>query len=512
MTSKAGKKNYASTQPHALENSGRKSATKRVSLTQNTSIAEMTSEEFETRILDVNIKKPRSAYNFYIADMQEKEGSGKSITEAGKEFSKKWPKLSAKEKEKYEKQAQEDKERYNEHLLLVKKYIVSKPLREAASGRDIFIDEQVTEKMENGMDSKEARKEAIEAWRNMTTNQKEVYEEKKEKHRELYEDIKKAPTANVSGYTLFCRDKMVKARENNEKMTLPMCAEAWNKAKDTIKEKYDNYAEEIREERRKNRDLYEMAYGVKPKRPLGPYNFYLMELSKEGKFTGFKDAAKSWRNTSDEDKEKYLRVAKKAQLAYQMKKQEYNSSVRKSYTRTKSAFNFFVADQKDKNYPDDLGQGGFFNWCYDKWMKTSDEIKKKYEKMAEQSAKASNREREELDNKVFEQPKKPINGYARFVKERVPQLKEKNPDTNNSEFFGMVAEEWRNMKIKNKEKYDKAYKEELTGYKDRLREFNKNGYYTPSKEELARKSAKKMSMSNRSKSKDKVSTKKSKTK
>ena len=179
-------KTYASTQPQTAKDSATKSAVRR-SLTQ-TSIADMTSDEFEARILDVNIKKPRSAYNFFISDMQEKEGSGKTITEINKEYSKKWPKLSTKEKEKYDKLAEEDKERYNEHLALVKKYVISKPLKEAASARSIFIDEYVTEKIENAqMDAKEARKEAAEAWRNMSMNQKEVYEEKKEKHKELPE-------------------------------------------------------------------------------------------------------------------------------------------------------------------------------------------------------------------------------------------------------------------------------------------------------------------------------------
>src|SRR5690606_21283784 len=117
-----------------------------------TSIADMTLEEFESRILDVNIKKPRSAYNFYIADMKEKEGEGKTITDISKEYGKKWPKLSAKDKEKYEKLAADDKERYQEHSLLVKKYILAKPLKESANARTIFMDEYVSEQLENNVD------------------------------------------------------------------------------------------------------------------------------------------------------------------------------------------------------------------------------------------------------------------------------------------------------------------------------------------------------------------------
>jgi hypothetical protein len=501
------KKTYSSTQVYQMNNSGRKSATRR-SLTQTT-VSEMTPEEFEAKILDVDIRKPRSAYNFYITDMQEKEGGDKKITEITKEFSKKWPKLSAKEKEKYEKMAEDDKFRYNEHMAAVRKYIVNKPLKEGATARDIFIDEYVTEKIENNMDPKEAKKEAAEVWKNMSLNQKEPYEERKEKHKELYEDIKKAKTSQINAYALFCKDKMMKAREKNEKMTLIQCAEAWKNVKPALKEKYEAYAQEVREEREKNRDLYELAFNVKPKRPLGPYNFYLMELAKEGKFTGMKDAGKTWHAMPAEEKEKYLKVAKKAQLAYAVKKAEYTSSVRRSYSKPKSAFNFFVADQKE--YPADLPQGGFFQWCYKKWTKADDTLKRKYQKMADESAKEHSHNREELDSKVFNIPKKPMSGYNRYVKERIPELKEKHPNKEVSELFTTVGEEWRNMKVSTKDKYEKLYLDELSEYKDQLKEYRDSGYYTPGKADLGRKSAAKRSVS-KSKSKETVSTKKTKAK
>jgi hypothetical protein len=252
-----GKKTYSSSEVIPQLNSGRKSTTRR-SLTQ-TGASEMTSEEFEAKLLDIDIRKPRSAFNFFMMNMQEKVGNEKNIVDITQELVKKWPKLTAKEKEKYETLAQEDKERYNEHIALVKKYIVAKPLNEAVT----------------------------------------------------------AITSRISGYTLFCKEKY----KQNQSMTLVECAEAWDNTEQSVKDKYEQYAQEMQEEKEKNRDLYELAFNVKPKRPLGPYNFYLMELNKEGKFSGFKDAATSWHNLPPEEKEKYLKVAKKAQLAYAVKKQ-----------------------------------------------------------------------------------------------------------------------------------------------------------------------------------------------
>jgi hypothetical protein len=343
----------------------------------------------------------------------------------------------------------------------------------------------------------------------MSLNQKQVYEEKKDKHRELYEDIKKAKSSQINAYALFCKDKMMKAREKNERMTLIDCAEAWKNIKPAIKEKYEAYAQEVKEEREKNRDLYELAFNVKPKRPLGPFNFYLMELAKEGKFTGMKESAKVWHNLSIDEKEKYQKVAKKAQLAYMVKKAEYNSTVRKSYSKPKSALNFFIADQKE--YPNDLPQGGFFQWCYKKWMKADDTIKRKYQKMADEAAKEHSQTREELDSKVFNIPKKPISAYNRYLKDRIPELQEKQPNKAVSELFGIIGEEWRNIKVSQKEKYEKLYSDELSEYKDQLKEYRSGGYYTPGKGDLTGKKSAKKSVS-KSKSKETVSTKKAKAK
>jgi hypothetical protein len=51
----------------------------------------------------------------------------------------------------------------------------------------------------------------------------------------------------------------------------------------------------------------------------------------------------------------------------------------------KSAFNFFVADQKD-NYPKIEQQGGFLSQCWEKWKNSDETVKSKYQKMADDDA------------------------------------------------------------------------------------------------------------------------------
>jgi predicted RNase H-like HicB family nuclease len=447
----------------------------------NTTLADMTMEDFDDRILEINLRRPRTAYNFYITEMKEKEGGNRRITEVAQEFSKKWKKMSTKEKEKYAEQSKEDKVRYNEHVAIVRKFILAKPLREGATALTIFVDEMVEEAILTGEDPKEARAEAKEAWKNMTTKEKEPYEEKKEKHRELYEDIKDSRTQQISGYTLFCKDQFKKANEKNEKIVLKDCAELWGKTKESTKEKYDKYASEIREERQKNRDIYEIAFGVKPKRPLNAFNFYLMQMAKDGKFSTMKECSKKWKALPDDEKEKYLKIAKKAQLAYTLKKKEYNATRRKTTTKARSAFNFFMQDMKGK-IPEDAPEGTL-KYCYNKWKSLDDAGKKKFQKMADKDALENKKNKEEQEGKVFKKPKRPPTGYNRYVKDRVPELREKHKDKMVSELFSIIAEEWASLKDSTKDKYNKQHKEEMTAYKDKVREWEKTGCYEPDENE-----------------------------
>jgi hypothetical protein len=505
MKNKSVDRKHAQTQRPAGSDMEKKN-TPRKSLTQ-TAIADMSMDEFESRIMDVDIKKPRSAYNFYIADMKEKHGSGnQTITDISKEFGKKWSKLSSKEKEKYEKMADEDKTRYNEHTALVKKFILSKPLKESANALTIYIDEHVSEAIENNEDPKEARKRAMEKWKEMSADEKQVYEEKRDKHRQFYEELKKSESGTVSGYTLYCQDAMLKAREKGETMTLKDCAANWKNLKQSTKDKYDAYAEEVREEREKNRNLYEVAFGIKPKRPRGPYNFYLMDLAKQGKFTGFKGASKSWSNLPEDQKEKYQRTAKKAALAYMIKKAEYKSTVRKAYSKPKSAFNLFVSDMSGKN-TDMKDDDTFFNYCYNKWKKADENLKKKYQKKADELAAEHAERREELDSRVFDMPKRPSSGYNLYIADRIPVLKEKHPGKATTELFKAISEEWKDLKKSQKEKYNEAYLKQLDAYKEQVKEFRTNGFYTPGKADMGKRSTSKKSNSKRSVSK---STKKGK--
>ena len=74
-------------------------------------------------ILDVNISGPVSAYNFYIRDSA--AANNLALIPASKKYGPQWSKMSENQKKKYEDLAEQDKQRYEEHMGLIKKFVIN---------------------------------------------------------------------------------------------------------------------------------------------------------------------------------------------------------------------------------------------------------------------------------------------------------------------------------------------------------------------------------------------------
>jgi hypothetical protein len=125
-------------------------------------------------------------------------------------------------------------------------------------------------------------------------------------------------TAN--GYTIFSKDVFIKAQEEGERMTLIDIATAWKNSDERTKDRYEALARENKE-RDKMRELNKAGN----ERSLGPYEYYLIDLYEKNKFMGFfADAAKSWKDLSEEERSKYINQAEQAQYAHEVKDEDKN--------------------------------------------------------------------------------------------------------------------------------------------------------------------------------------------
>jgi len=252
-----------------------KEVTKTIPKKSSTQGASINIEDFERQLLDINIKKPQNAFNFYLKEIREKHNIKGKITETATKYANKYKNLSSSELARFQKAAEDDKKRYEEHIDLVRKYVIEKPFKENATPFLIYMEEKVREAREKGLsDIKEFKKIMKDKWENeMTLDELNIYDDKLEKHKEYYEELRKSPRP-PNAYALFVQDQMAYARENDQICSFQICAEKWNKFSARFKERYAEYAEEIAEEAKNNRHIYELAYGIKPKLPISAFRFF----------------------------------------------------------------------------------------------------------------------------------------------------------------------------------------------------------------------------------------------
>jgi hypothetical protein len=444
-------------------------------------------EDIDEVLANITLKKPKRAYNFYIAEMMDKDNV-KSLPEATTLYSKKWKKMSASERAKYDEMAEEDKKRYETDLGTVRKFVLQKPLKEGATSYRIFLEERLKKAAENEEDIKEAKKEASEKWKNMTAEEKKEFNEKKKEHQAHYEELKKAKNV-ANPYNVFVEEQAKRARGKGEKITFQDIADAWKKTKQSVKDKYQEIADDINRERKDQRDIYEIALGVKPKRPVGAYKFFMMEAAKDGKFEGknpFREGTKMWKKLSNDEKEKYQKMAHRERLAYMMKKMEFQSQIKKqSSTRPLSAFNLYVQDHKGEKAP--KGKT-FFDHLYKKWEKLDDSTKRKYLKKAEEEKEHSEKRKEEVKSRKYDQPKRPVNAYNFYIKNVLPELRKENPKKETKDLFSIAAKQWGDLSDKDKSKYVKMFEKESDRYDQLMKEFEETGFYTPDKTQRSQRS------------------------
>jgi hypothetical protein len=207
---------------------------------------------------------------------------------------------------------------------------------------------------------------------------------------------------------------------------------------------------------------------------------------------------KLWDKVSDEEKEKYQKMAHKEKLLYQLKKMEFNSHIRKSIPKALSPFNIFVSEFQGKVDTKELGKGGLFEYCYKKWNKMDESSKKKFYQKSEEEKIVVEKQKEELKARVYDIPKRAATPMNLYMKEKLISLKEKYPKKKITEIFSELAEAWKGLSDKEKKPYLKEYEKTKSNHDAMVKEFEENGFYTSGKKDVKAKTARSRSASQKS--------------
>ena len=476
-------------------------------------------EKIDQIMKDITLKRPRNAYTqFVLSETEAIKSKHKDAKINLQDFSslcaEKWKKLGEGEKKKYIKLYEEEKVKYKNDLELVRHYLFkdyNDTVRRAPTAYRIFLSEKLREGFDKGYDPKEVQKEASSEWTKMTNEQKQVYKDKKKENDNWFQKAQKIK--KITPIALFIQRKIDEAKENHKELPqLKDIAPSWKKLSKNEKKTYEKYAQELNEEKEKLQDIYEITRGVKPKRPKGAFRIFLQEKAKNNEIKTLNHGHELWKKLSEEEKEEYYNKSHRCQLAYKYKNMIYKQQIKKLLPKKPGGpIMQYLKEKKGQKAPENQK---WLSYWRNQYSKLSDEQKKKYEEKAEKAKEKYNKKMEEFKNKVFDMPKKPHSAFTLFITDRIPTLKKENPNAPNSELLKKIAKEWQEGKKVDQAMYVKNAEKEKKRFKKQLEEFQKNGYYTKSKDdeedEKEKKTSKKKSDSSSSSKKSKKKSKTSK--
>ena len=436
---------------------------------------------------DITLKRPRNAYTqFVLNEVGQLKSKNKdiklNITDLSKDFSEKWQKLKEQDKKKYAKLFEDEKVKYKADIELVRHYLFkdfNDTIYRAPTAYRIFLNEKLREGFEQGTDPKEIKKEATSQWSKMSEKEKAVYYEKKKENDNWF--LKADKIKKVTPIALFIQKKIEEAKEKHkEPPSLKEIAPAWKKLSKNEKKSYERYAQELNDEKAKLQDIYEIVHGVKPKKPAGAFRIFLQEKAKKNEIKSLNDGHEMWKKLSDDEKEEYLTKSHRCQLAYKYKKMIYNKKLKKIYPKKPmGALQQYLKEKKGQKPANNENWLVYWRTVFNNLSK---EQKKKYEEKAEKAKERYEQKMLQLQNKVFDMPKKPISGFALYVTDRMPDLKKEKSGVPTQSLIKKIAEEWQEGKEVDQFSYIKKAEKDKRRFKKQLKEFQKFGYYTKTKE------------------------------
>lgn len=442
-------------------------------------------DEFFDNILDIDLSKPRSGYNIFSKDYYASlpESDKKLLTDHAPKISEKWKNANNNVRDKYNKKALEDRNRYDLHLAKVKKFLINPDrIKEYITPYSLFRDAFIYDEMlNNKIPKSKAITLAREAYKQLSEEEREEWKNHYNLEKKMLNEIGDFKPGKTNAYAEFIHDKV-----KNERINYDKAKEMWKKCSKQDLEKYERIAQEINKEKDKKRDLYEMISEEPPKKPVGSFGLFLADKSGEGnidKNNNFiVECRDMWQKLSDEEKLEYDKKHKALSIKYELKKSEYLKNLKNLKPKNISGYNLFqsehaenVREKKGEDYTFEKGE--FFGELSKMWASLTNTEKEEYNNRA----KEMNEENLQRSEILLNKPVKPTKVYAQFVKDHLTNNENNYKGLSQAEKFKKASQAWKKTSDRDKQKYYEIYEnakekydEEITNYIKDLEDYEKN--------------------------------------
>ena len=153
----------------------------------------------------------------------------------------------------------------------------------------------------------------------------------------------------------------------------------------------------------------------------------------------------------------------------------YDKKIRKILPkRPANAYAQFLKDKKGEKIP--KGEKAVVYWR-DEFDNLKKDQKRKYEDKAAKDRERYQKKMGEFKNCIFDLPKRPLNAFSLYVKDRMPDLKKERPDEQNPKLLRQIAKEWKAEDGVSQRKYEKKAEVDKMRFKKQLKDFENLGYY-----------------------------------
>ena len=142
--------------------------------------------------------------------------------------------------------------------------------------------------------------------------------------------------------------------------------------------------------------------------------------------------------------------------------------------RPANAYAQFIKDKKGEKIP--KGEKAVQYWR-EEYENLKKEEKKKYEDRAAKDRERYQKRMGEFKNCVFDLPKRPLNAFSLFVKDRMPDLKNEKPNEPTTKLLKQIAKEWKSEDGVSQSRYEKKAEVDKMRFKKQLKDFENLGYY-----------------------------------
>ena len=439
-------------------------------------------DQIDEILENITLNRPRNGYTHFFMEEVEKiksKNKGKKIElpVIVKELAQKWKSLPQSKKDAYDEKFKEERAKYKGEIDLVRHYLFkdyNDIVRRPPTAYRIYLNEKLCEGFEKNLDPKDVKSKASKDWKMMDEDKKREYTEKKQENDNWFKKAKQ--TRKVTALSMFVQ-KTVEAykKKNKEVPTIKEIAPAWKKLSSSEKDNYRKYAEDENRDREKLREIYELVNGVKPKKPAGAFRVFLQENARKKVFHSLNEGKELWDKLSEDEKDVYLRKAHRIKLAYKYKKMIYDKKIKKILPkRPGNAYAQFLKDKKGEKIP--KGEKAVAYWR-DEFDNLKKDQKRKYEDKAAKDRERYQKKMGEFKNCVFDLPKRPLNAFSLYVKDRMPDLKKENPDDPNPKLLKQIAKEWKAEDGVSQRRYEKKAEVDKMRYKKQMKDFENLGYY-----------------------------------